>query len=86
MPHVIEMSILSMHRMCLHLHSTSMLIPGDVDPRISTDNNKFGDFIHFHGGKLYTVNITGHMLYVVLILPNWLKPSLAKPSLTLRDH
>jgi hypothetical protein len=46
----------------------------------SKDNIICGSFIHFHGGKLYTINITGHMLYDVLILPNGLKPSLAKPS------
>jgi hypothetical protein len=64
---------------------TSISFPGALDPRISKDNNIYGSFIHLHGSKLYGISTTGHMLYDVLILPNGLKPSLAKPSRTLRD-
>jgi len=63
----------------------SISFPGAVGPGISNDNIIFGAFIHLHGGKLYGANTTGHILYDVLILPNGLKPSFAKPSRTLRE-
>ena len=50
-----------------------MSFPSDVQPGIIKDNIIFGSFIHIRGGKLYRINTTGHMLYVVLILPNGLK-------------
>ena len=37
--------------------------------------------IHSHGGRLYGTTNTGHMLYEVVMLPNGLKPSVARPSL-----
>ena len=40
--------------------------------------------MHIYGGKLYGTSTTGHMLLLVLMFPNGLNPSLAKPSLTLR--
>jgi hypothetical protein len=53
--------------------------------RIIRNNIKFGLFIHIQGGRLYTVNITTHMLYIVLILPYELKLSLVEPNRTLQE-
>ncbi|KAM3684554.1 hypothetical protein ACJW31_11G052400 [Castanea mollissima] len=64
---------------------TSILFPGALRPGISKDKIIYGSFIHLHGGKLYGISTTGHMLYDVLMLPNGLNPSLAKPSRTLRE-
>jgi hypothetical protein len=64
---------------------TSIFFSGSEGLWIIMDNIKFGLFIHIHGGRLYNVNITAYMLYVVLILPYGLKSSLAKPSRTLRE-
>ena len=41
-------------------------------------------FIHIHGGKLYGMRTTSHVLWAIDILLNGLKPSQANPSLTLR--
>jgi len=41
--------------------------------------------MYLQGGKLYGIKTTGHTLYELLIFPNGLKPSLARPSLTLRE-
>ena len=57
---------------------------GVVGPGISNDNMKNCCFMHNHGGKLYRIRTTGHMLWVIDILLNGLKPSLANPSLMLR--
>jgi hypothetical protein len=51
-----------------------MLFLCAVQPWIIKDNIIFESFIHIHGGKLYRINTIGHMLYVVLILSNGLKP------------
>lgn len=40
--------------------------------------------MHNHGGKLYGIKITGHVLCEVDIDLNGLKPSESKPSLTFR--
>ena len=40
--------------------------------------------MHIHGGRLYGIKITGHMLYELLIEPKGLKPSKASPSLMLQ--
>ena len=39
--------------------------------------------MHIYGGKLYGTSTTGHTLLLVLMFPNGLNQSLAKPSLTL---
>jgi hypothetical protein len=60
---------------------TSMSFLSAVRLGIIKDNIIFGSFIDIHRSKLYGINTTSHMLYVVLILLN--KPSLTKPSHTL---
>ena len=41
--------------------------------------------MHLQGGKLFEIKTNGHTLYELVIFPNWLKPSLARLSLTLRE-
>ncbi|KAA0042936.1 hypothetical protein E6C27_scaffold75G00030 [Cucumis melo var. makuwa] len=48
------------------------------------DRKVNGAFIHFQGGKLYGMSITGHMLYDVLMFPNGLNPSEESANLTFR--
>ena len=64
---------------------TSILFLGALRPGISKDKIIYGSFIHLHEGKLYGISTTGHMLYDVLMLPNGLNSSLAKPSHTLQE-
>ena len=63
---------------------TSISIPGPFGPGISKDNKRLDCFMHIHGGRLYGIKITGHMLYELLIEPKKLKSSEASPSLILR--
>jgi hypothetical protein len=42
---------------------------------------QFEGLAQFHGGRFKGITSTGHMLYVVLNLPNRLKPSVAMASL-----
>ena len=42
---------------------------------------KFDSSIHTHGGMLYDTTNTNHILYELVMLPNGLKPSIARPSL-----
>ena len=58
-----------------------MSFPGAVGLGISSDNMKNVCFIHIHGGKLYEIRTTSHMLYEIDIFLKGLNPSLAKPSL-----
>ncbi|TYK07950.1 hypothetical protein E5676_scaffold265G00680 [Cucumis melo var. makuwa] len=51
---------------------------------MSKDRKVNGAFIHFQGGKLYGMSITGHMLYDVLMFPNGLNPSEESANLTFR--
>ena len=39
--------------------------------------------MHIHGGRLYGIKMTSHVLWVVLIFPYGLNPSAANPSLIL---
>jgi hypothetical protein len=43
---------------------------------------KYGCVMHIKGGRLYGTNMTGQVLWLVLMFPKGLKPSNAKPSLT----
>jgi len=43
---------------------------------------KQGYFMHIQGGKLYGTNMTGQVLWLVLMFPKGLKPSDASPNLT----
>ena len=61
-----------------------MLFPADLGPGIIIDIIQYGCFIHSHGGKLYGIRITGHVVCDTLIIPKGLNPSGASPSLTLR--
>ena len=60
---------------------TSISFPGNYRPGISRPMMMLDCSTHSHGGKLYGIRNTGHMLYEELILPNGLKPSVARPSL-----
>ena len=62
-----------------------MSFPGDRGPVISKENIEYYDFMQIQGGRLYTINITGHVLCDILMVRNGLNPSLDKPSLTLRQ-
>jgi len=62
-----------------------MSFPRALGLGINVDIMKLGSFIHLQSGKLYEIKTTGHTLYELLIFPNGLKPSLARPSLTLRE-
>ena len=52
---------------------TSMSFPGALRPGISNVHIKYDVFMHNHGGKLYAVKTTGHILYDKLMSPNGLK-------------
>jgi len=60
---------------------TSISFPRHSQPGISRPMIKLDCSTHSHGGKLYGIRNTSHMLYEELILPNGLKPSVARPSL-----
>ena len=62
---------------------TSIAIPGEVGPGITSDKIKEDLFLHIQGGRLYGTNTTGHVLCMVLMFPYGLNPSVANPSLTL---
>jgi len=59
----------------------SKSLPGDFGPGMSNAMMQLDESVHDHGGRLYTLTSTGHMLYVVFMFPKGLKPSVAKPSL-----
>jgi hypothetical protein len=42
---------------------------------------KFDSSLHTHGGMLYDTTNTGRKLYELVMLPNGLKPSVARPNL-----
>ena len=48
---------------------------------ISNGMKQFEGFTHSQGGRFKGVTRTGHMLYVVLKLPNGLNPSVATANL-----
>ena len=62
-----------------------MSFPSDLGRGMSMDIIKKGSFKHIHGGKLYGINITNHVLLEKLITSRGLNPSIARPSLTLRE-
>ena len=62
-----------------------MSFPCDRGPGISNESIEYSDFMHIQGGILYVINITGHVLRDILMVRNGLNPSLANPSLTLRE-
>ena len=62
-----------------------MLFPSDVEPGIIMDIIQKGCFKHIYGGKLYGINITSHVLWLALIIPKRMNPSLVRPSLTLQE-
>lgn len=98
MPHVIEMSLSSMHRTCLHLHSTIL----SNHQSTAANTHQFCFRVMWAQGKVRTTKnlktsytsmelnciplIFLAICYMfVLILPNRLKPSLTKPSPTLQE-
>ena len=62
---------------------TSIAIPGEVGPGITSDKIKEDLFMHIQGERLYETKTTGHVLCMVLMFPYGLNPSVANPSLTL---
>jgi hypothetical protein len=54
---------------------------GELSPGINESIMKFDSSMHTHGGLLYGTKNTGHILYELFMLPNGLKPSVARPSL-----
>jgi hypothetical protein len=62
-----------------------MKISKSFDRELSLGNNKaimkFDSAMHTHGGMLYSRTNTGHILYQLFMLPNGLKPAVARPSL-----
>ncbi|CAN0847946.1 hypothetical protein LINGRAHAP2_LOCUS5254, partial [Linum grandiflorum] len=62
----------------------SISFPGVFFPGTMLDKSIPVDFIHSHGGVLYGIRMIGQVLWLLLILPNGLKPSVASPSLRLR--
>ena len=62
-----------------------MSFPGDRGQGISKESIEYSDFMCIQGDKLYTINITGHVLYDIFMVRNGLNPSHDKPSLTLRQ-
>ena len=61
---------------------TSIAIPGEVGPRITSDKIKEDLFMHIQGER-YRTKKTSHVLCMVLMFPYRLNPSVANPSLTL---
>jgi hypothetical protein len=59
----------------------SKSVAGNFGPGISKDMKQFEGFRHSHCGRFKGATNTGHMLYVVMKLPNGLKPSVATQSL-----
>jgi hypothetical protein len=53
----------------------SILMPGCLGPSIRMDSKRYFLFSHNHVGRLYIVNITGHMLWVLVLSPNEFIPS-----------
>jgi hypothetical protein len=54
---------------------------GELDPGINKAIMKFDSSMHTHGGMLYNTANTDHILYELFMLPNGLKPSVARPSI-----
>jgi hypothetical protein len=59
----------------------SKSVDGELDPGINKAIMKFDSSMHTHGGMLYGTTNSGHILYELVMLPNGLKPSIARPSL-----
>lgn len=62
-----------------------MSFPEDVELGINRDNIEYSAFMHHQGGNLYGISTTDQVLWLVLIVLKGLSPSLANPSLMLRE-
>ena len=51
-----------------------MSFQGDRGLGISKESIEYSDFMHIKGGRLYTINITGHVLCDILIGSKWIEP------------
>jgi hypothetical protein len=60
----------------------SISMPGCLGPCIRMDSKRYFLFWHNHIGRLYIVNITGHVLWVLLLSPNGFIPSVLNANRT----